>query len=86
VLVQTVKLKLFAPGNKKFVTHRIAAGPGHHFTAENIEKILADFVDKVEAAIPGYYRMVQIGRGEFNFIHLGKEVSDAGEVQLPIQR
>lgn len=67
-MVRIVKIKLFQPGNKKFVTQRTSAPPKHHFTAANIEKILAEFAEKVEAAMPDRYRMVQVGPGEFNFV------------------
>ena len=70
MLIQTVKLKLFAPGNKKFKVQRVLAGKGRHFTPERIDLILAAFVEKVEEKLPGQYRMVQIGRAEFNFIHI----------------
>jgi hypothetical protein len=68
VVIRCIKLKLFKPGNKSSVTQRVVAGPGRHFNPANIEKVLADFVDKVEAAMPNRYRMVQIGRAEFNFM------------------
>jgi hypothetical protein len=70
MLIRTLKLKLFKPGNKGFVTQRAVAPPGRHFTAANIETILSEFAEKVEAAMPDRYRMVQIGPGEFNFVRL----------------
>jgi hypothetical protein len=72
MLIRTVKLKLFKPGNKEAVVQRIVAGPGRHFTAANIEKILTEFVDKVEAAMPDRYRFVQIGPAEFNFVRIDR--------------
>jgi hypothetical protein len=74
VIIRTVKIKLFQPGNKKAITQRCVAGPRRHFTAANIEKILAEFVEKVEAAMPDRYRMVQVGRGEFNFVRVDTEL------------
>jgi hypothetical protein len=68
MLIRTVKLKLFMPGNKKAVTHTMVSGPGRHFTAANIEQILAGFVAKVEAAMPDRYRMVVVGPATFNFV------------------
>ncbi len=68
MVIRTIKFKLFAPGNKTFVTRTTVAGSGRHFTAANIETILAEYADKVETAMPARYRMVQVGRGEFNFV------------------
>ena len=73
MLIRAVKLKLFEPGNKKSVTQRYVAGPGRHFTAANVEKILTEFVDKVEEAMPGRYRLVAIGPGEFNLVRVRPE-------------
>lgn len=70
MLIRRVKIKLFKPQNRGSVTQITSAGPRHHFTAANIEKILADFVEKVEAAMPDRYRMVQVGPGEFNFVRI----------------
>ena len=70
MIIRTVKMKVFQPGNKKAMTLRTIAQPGHHFTAANIEKVLAEFVDKLDTAMPDKYRMVQIGRAEFNFVRI----------------
>jgi hypothetical protein len=67
-MIRTVKVKVFQPGNKGFITHRTIAGPRRHFTAANIEKILEGYVEKIEAKAPGLYRMVQIAPAEFNFV------------------
>ncbi len=67
-MIRIIKIKLFKPGNKGFVTERTVAGPRRHFTPANIETILSQFVERVEAAMPDRYRMVQIGPGEFNFV------------------
>jgi hypothetical protein len=68
MLIRSVKLKLFKPGNKKAVVQRVVAPKGHHFSAANIEKILSEFVAKVEAAMPDRYRLVQVGAAEFNLV------------------
>ena len=69
-MVRSVKIKLFQPGNKKFVARRWAAGAGKYFTEANITAILTEFAEKVEKAMPDRYRMVQIGPGEFNFVRI----------------
>lgn len=73
MIIRTVKLKLFQPGNKKFFIKTVVAGPGKRFTAAGIEKILADFVDKVDAAMPDRYNVVQVGPGAFNFVRITPE-------------
>jgi hypothetical protein len=70
-----VKIKLFQPGNKKFVTQKTVAGPRRHFTAANIEKIITEFAEKVEAAMPDRYRMVQISPSEFNFVRIDDRIA-----------
>ena len=74
MIIRCVKMKVFAPGNKKAMTFRTVAAPGHHFTAANIEKVLAEFVEKLDAAMPDLYNMVQVGRGDFNFVRIEKPV------------
>jgi len=73
MLITTVTLKLFRPGNKQADIQRIVAGPGRHFTRANIEKILAEFVEKVEAAMPDRYRLVQVGRAAFNLVRIDSD-------------
>jgi hypothetical protein len=70
VLIQAIEIKLFQPGNKKAVTGRIVAGPGRHFTAANVEAALREYAEKVEAAMPDRYRIVQVGRAAFNFVRV----------------
>ena len=70
MLIRTIKLRLFKPGNKESATKVVKAGTGRHFTAENIEAILTEFANRVEAAMPDRYRMVQVGRAEFNFVRI----------------
>ena len=81
MIIRSVKMKVFAPGNKKAMTLRTVAKAGHHFTAANIEKVLAEFVDKLDTAMPDKYRMVQTGRAEFNFVRIEKplEPEPAGD-------
>lgn len=71
MIIRCVKVKVFHPGNKRAVTHRTIAPKGKHFLAEHVEQILKGYVDKVEAAAPDQYRMVQVAPGEFNFVHDG---------------
>lgn len=78
MIIRTIKMKVFLPGNKKAMTLRTVAEPGHHFTAANIERILAEFVEKLDAAMPDRYRMVQIGRAEFNFVRITPESAFCG--------
>jgi hypothetical protein len=79
-VIRTVKVKVFQPGNKRCITHRTIAGPRKYFTEAGIEKILEGYVEKVEAAAPGQYRMVQVAPAEFNFIHQGTELQRAKEL------
>jgi hypothetical protein len=70
VLIRTIKLKLFKPGNKGFVVQRVHAPKGRHFTAAQIEAILTEFCERVEKAMPGRYRLVQIGPADFNLVRV----------------
>jgi len=77
VHIQTITLKIFSPGNKKADTQRIVAGPGRHFTAANIETILAKVGEKVDAEFPDQYRLVAIGPAAFNFVRTDTDIIPA---------
>lgn len=69
-MIRTITVKVFDRGNKKHITRTTRAGARRHFSEANIEAILAEYVEKLEAVAPDQYRMVQVGPGAFNFIHL----------------
>jgi hypothetical protein len=71
VIIRTVKIKVFRAGNKESYTHRTIAAPHQQFTKEGIQAILAQYVEKIEVIAPDQYKMVRIGPGEFNFVHVG---------------
>lgn len=71
MIIRTVTVKVFRAGNKDSYTHRTIAGKHRQFTAEGVKAILAQYVEKIEAIAPDEYKMVRVGPGEFNFVHVG---------------
>jgi len=73
MIVKTVTVKVFREGNKQSITHRTMAGKYKQFTAEGVEQILQKYADQIDLIAPNQYRMVQVGPGDFNFVHTGQQ-------------
>ena len=71
MIIRTISIKVFRAGNRESYTHRTRAEKHQQFTATGIEQILAEYAEKIELIAPDQYRMVQVGPGEFNFVHTG---------------
>lgn len=71
MIIRSLKVKVFRVGNKGFVVQTNHAGQKKHFTADGIEKMLAQYAEQIEKNMPNEeYKLVQVGRGEFNFVHV----------------
>jgi hypothetical protein len=76
-LPKILRIKLFEPGNKKHKVYIFRAGDGRHFAERGAEDILGKVVAEIEKMYPEHeYAMVQVGKGDYNFMHRGhKEVA-----------
>lgn len=72
-LFKQMKVKVFFPGNKKFVLlRRHVALTGKGFTAEAMEKELDVIANYVEEKLSAFeYHVVQTGPNTFNFVEKG---------------
>lgn len=75
--VKQVKLKIFAPGNKSYKTTFVKVPNGQQFRPEGIEFVLRQAAKNIEEGFPlEEYSLRQLGRAEFNFVHVGKKPVD----------
>jgi hypothetical protein len=77
-ITKILRIKLFEPGNKKHKVYVFRAGKSRHFAERGVEDILGKVVAEIEKMYPHReYSMVQVGRGDYNFMDRGyKEVAD----------
>lgn len=76
--LKRIRVKLFLPGNQKFVRKTFAAKPGHRLTEDGLDQILEFAVDQVEKLFPGHeYSMVQVGPRDFNFVWISEKAKAA---------
>jgi hypothetical protein len=76
--IKSIRIKIFEPGNRKHKVYMFRAGKQRHFVEAGVTDILAKVAEEVEKMHPEHeYGMVQVGKGDYNFLHRGfKPVED----------
>ena len=73
-VMKKITIKMFAPGNRTHKTVILAAGKGKVFNPGGEFDVLSNVADSLETQFPNdEFRMVQVGRAAFNFIHVRKK-------------
>lgn len=85
--IRTVEMKIFAPGNRKFIRRRVIAGSKKAFTDAGVDGLLDLAASVVERLYPEHdYTVVEVGPGKFNFVWRGERAKpSAGEQYLDEQ-
>lgn len=75
--LKQIRVKLFTPGNKSFKTVFLKAPNGRIFTPDGELMVLQRVAAQLEQAFPfEMFDMIQVGRGEYNFVHIGPRPVD----------
>jgi hypothetical protein len=78
-VAKIIRIKIFDPGNNKHKVYIFRAPNGRSFIEAGVEDILGKVVAEVEKMYPEHdYRMVQVGRADYNFLDCGHKAV-AGE-------
>jgi hypothetical protein len=73
-----IEVRIFNPGNKDSKLHIIQAQPGHAYPEKQVDGIVENFAEKLEAAAPGEeYEIVDVGPARFNFVWRGRKPTPA---------
>lgn len=71
-MAKIIRIKIFAPGNKKHKVYIFRAPNGRSFVEAGVEDILSKVVAEVEKMYPEHeYGMVQVGKADYNFLDRG---------------
>lgn len=75
--LRQIKIKLFTIGNKSFRTMHIRAPKNMQYKDGGEEVVLRQFAEELEKSLPNEdFALRQVGRGEFNFVWIGKKPVD----------
>jgi len=67
--VKKLTIKMFAPDNRTHKTIILAVGKGKVFARGGEFNVLSNVADSLETQFPNdEFRMVQVGKGAFNFV------------------
>jgi hypothetical protein len=78
--LKRITVKLFAPGNKTHKTVTLPAGKGRMFVDEGVSA-LNHFAEELEKNFPNEdYALREVGRGEYNFVWIGKKAVDPADL------
>lgn len=79
--LKQLKVKVFTVGNRSYKTVHLKAKPGHIFTPEGEEYALRQFAEHLEQQLPfEEFTLKQIGRGEYNIVHVRTKPADEREI------
>lgn len=78
--VRRIHVKVFHPGNEKFVRKTFVAGERRAFGEEQVDTAIDFIAEKVEKLFPGHdYEIVQVARDQFNFVWRSEKIKTAVE-------
>jgi hypothetical protein len=81
-IVNSLRVKVFAVGNKSCTLRLLKPTPGTGWNAAGVEKILAEISADLERRFPAYeYKRVRIGPLAFNFVFVGTRAVPAEGVE-----
>lgn len=71
--LRSINIRIFSPGNKSWTRLFIRAPKGRAFNDQGEDYVLKNIAERVEHAAPlEEYALRKVGRGEYNFVHIGK--------------
>src|ERR1700735_4148077 len=81
-IVNSLRVKVFAIGNKSCTLRLLKAKPGMGWDAAGVEELLAEIAADLEGRLHAYeYKRIQIGPLAFNFVFVGTRAVPAERVK-----
>jgi hypothetical protein len=75
--LRKLKIKVFTIGNKSHKTIHLSVPKGMQYKDGGEDIVLRQFADEIEKSFPNdHFSLKQIGRGEYNFVWVGKKPVD----------